>query len=34
MKQKIVNISRDIAGIFIMFAVTAGIVLLQASVWM
>ncbi|MFT6927923.1 MAG: hypothetical protein ACJAZP_003570 [Psychromonas sp.] len=34
MKQKIVNISREIAGIFIMFAVTVAIVLLQASVWM
>lgn len=34
MKQKMVNISREIAGIFIAFAATAAIVLLQASVWM
>lgn len=33
MKQKIVTISREIAGIFIMFSVTAGIIILEASVW-
>jgi len=34
MKRKIVNISREIAEVFTMLAVTAAIVLLQASVWM
>jgi hypothetical protein len=33
MKQKIVNISREIAGIFIMFAFTVAIILLEATVW-
>jgi hypothetical protein len=33
MKQKMVNISREIAGIFIMFSVTAAIIILEASVW-
>ncbi|MFQ3175822.1 MAG: hypothetical protein ACJAYB_000178 [Psychromonas sp.] len=34
MKQKIVNISREIFELFIMFAATAAIVLIQTSIWM